>query len=326
MDILSEAKPTMSAVEYFATSGLSHSGMKDLAVSHMRYWYLHVDPERPAIEPTPEMQFGTALHCAVLEPDEFDNRYACEPVQPPGCLVTIEDLRGWLRDAGITPKGTRKAEIVAQVIAACPADDPPPIWDIIAARHAEHNATKVIFKTDDWSRLAGCAKALSEEPRVQALLAVGCPEFPLFAADPLTGIPFKGKLDWVTPKVTLDVKTFTQKQKKSIDRSVADAIYYEEYYRQAYLYHTLRTLNGQGDTDFVLAFVESNPPHEVRIKSLRPKAGGQPNIYWTRAMLEVRALARTYKECMEHFGVEKPWRYAQEIELLTDEDMPQMAY
>lgn len=315
----------MSAEEYFAAPGLSHSGMKDLAVSHMRYWYLHVNPERPIIEPTPEMRFGAALHCAVLEPEEFDDRYACEAVQPPGCLATIEDLRGWLRDTGTTPKGTRKADIIAQVIAACGAEELPPIWDIIEARHAEHNAGKVIFNADEWSRLAGCTKALSEEPRVQAILAAGHPEVPLFATDPTTGIPLKGKLDWVTPKITLDVKTFVQKQKKSIDRSVADAIYYEEYYRQGYLYHALRNLNGHGDTDFVLAFVESNPPHEVRIKSLRPKFGGQPNVYWTRAMLEVRALARTYKECVDHFGTQ-PWRYACEIEPLTDEDMPQMAY
>jgi hypothetical protein len=232
-------------------------------------------------------------------------------------------LRGWLRDAGHTPKGTRKAEIIHQVVAVS-GYQCPPIWDVIAGRHAEENAGKVIFNTEDWSRLSGAAVALSEEPRVQAILAEGKCEVSLFA-DTLD-VRMKGKLDWVTPNITLDLKTFVQKQKKSIDKSVADAIFYEEYYRQAYIYHGLRTLNGHGDTDFVMAFVESQPPHEVRIKSLQPKLGGQANVYWTRAMLEVRALARTYKEHMEHFGPDKPWRFAQEVAVLTDEDMPQMAY
>jgi hypothetical protein len=41
--------------------------MKDLAVSPLRYWHLNLNPNRPPRIETPEMQFGTALHCLVLE-------------------------------------------------------------------------------------------------------------------------------------------------------------------------------------------------------------------------------------------------------------------
>ncbi len=313
----------MTDKDYFAAPGLSNSGMSDLAVSPLRYWYKHINPERPADEPTPEMQVGSALHCAVLEPAEFDKRYACEVIPPDGCLVTIEDLRGFLRDKGHAPKGTRKAEVVAQV-QAC--DPNAPILDVITQSHAEQHAGKVIFPVESWLCIGGAVSALRDEPRVNAILeADGKAEYQIFTTDKDTGIPLKGKLDWFAPGLTLDLKTFQQKRGKSIDRSVADAILYEQYYRQAYFYGLLRGWPKEFSGEFVIAFVESTPPHEVRLRVLRPKTGGNANLYWERARVEVRHLIRAYAECMDHFG-DKPWRYAQEITALADEDMPGLAF
>lgn len=223
---------------YFDAPGLSNSGMKDLAVSPLRYWYLHVNPERPVVEPTPEMQVGSALHCAILEPAAFNARYACEMIPPAGALDTMEDLRGFLRENGQTPKGTRKAEAIAQVQAFAPL---VPIVDVLTKQHAEQHADKVIFPVESWLCIGGAAQALRDEPRVNAILeGVGKPEQPIFMKDPATGVLLKGKLDWLAPILTLDLKTFNQKRGKSIDRSVADAIFYEQYYRQAYFYGLLR--------------------------------------------------------------------------------------
>ena len=99
------------------------------------------------------------------------------------------------------------------------------------------NEGKHILKSEDWSRLAGCAKALMDEPEFQRLRAVGRSEVSYFVTDPDTGVPLKARMDFVAPKWTLDPKTFSQKG-KPIDRTVADAIYFEGYYRQAYLYTT----------------------------------------------------------------------------------------
>jgi hypothetical protein len=129
----------------------------------------------------------------------------------------------------------------------------------------------------------------------------------------------------MTPKVTLDIKTFSQKRGKSIDKSVTDAIYYEQYYRQAYVYALLRGWPDKWSGDHVLAFVESEEPHEVRLRALRPKSGSQPNLYWLTAGVEVRGFCRTYAACMERFG-EKPWRSECTIQALHDEDMPQLAW
>jgi hypothetical protein len=318
----------LSDSEYFNAAGLSNSAMHDLAVSPLRYWHCHVNPDRPKDEPTPAQQFGSALHCAVLQPELFPQQYACEidMADYPGCLRTIEELRGWLRDQGVTPKGTRKQDVIAQVQAI---DNTVPILDVIERRHFAENEGKTLLSKEDWARVQGAAKALREEPHVQRLLAEdGAAEVPMFAHDPQTGVLLKAKMDWVAPLHILDLKTFTQTRGKSIDKTIADAIFYEKYYRQAYFYDYVRRLalkEEHGACDFVLAFVESEPPHETRIRCLVPKNGGSINLYWERARIEVRGLIDLYAECWDHFG-ETPWRYAQQVTVLEDEEMPQLAY
>jgi hypothetical protein len=327
----------MPAEEYHATHGLSVSGMKDLAVSPLRFWHKWLNPDRQPDEPTPAQQFGSALHCAVLEPGEFDKRYACELIAPEECLVTIDDLRTWIRSKGGTPKGTRKDELIAQCYGF--PGEPPVILETLKVMHAQANDGKVIFKADDWQRLQGAVGSVKAEPRVQQLLTDGRPEVSMFATDPETDVLLKARMDWVAPKCTVDLKTFTQQRGKSIDKCVADAIWYERYNWQAYLYSFIRTLQpgadsrGVGPTarasavpPFVLVFVESEPPHEVRIRELRPMMNGAVSILWERARADVRELIRLYARYMEHFGAEKPWRYAQEIEPLDDAEIPALAF
>lgn len=63
---------------YHSTPAISNSGLSLVAKSPAHYRH---QPER---EPTPAMRFGSAVHCAVLEPDRFDEVYA---------LVDVKDRR-----------------------------------------------------------------------------------------------------------------------------------------------------------------------------------------------------------------------------------------
>lgn len=317
------------ALAYHAVRALSSSGMKDLAVSPLRFWHAHLNPYREPEEPSLFMQIGSALHCAVLEPNEFDNRYAkaVSAEDYEGCLITVPEMREWLNDRGVKPKGTRKDEIISQV--RLHSSDVPILHEIQKEFESEH-AGKITFKADDWRRIERMAECLRAEPKLQELLAEGMAEVPIFVNDPETGVPLKSKLDWLTPRVIVDLKTFSHKRDKSIDKTVNDAIWYECHYRQHYVYsYTWAIKNGAKvyeAPDFVMVFVESEEPHETRIKVLRPKRAGEPNLYFERARAEVRGFIRTYQEYMEHFGEDKPWRYAQDIQLLGDEDLPGLGY
>jgi hypothetical protein len=315
----------MTEQEYHAAPGLSNSGMRDLAISPLRYWHRWINPNRQPVEPSAEMQFGSALHCLVLEPGEFESRYCCQlcPNDIEGCLTTMDDLRRWLRDKGQTPKGKLKAELTVQVLQYDPS---APVLDVLEDLHASEHRGKVMFSKEDWTRLYGAKDSLMSEPRMKRILGdEGRAEYPIFTVDRESGVALKGKLDWLSPTLTLDVKTFSQKRGRSIDRSVADAILYESYYRQAYFYGLLRGWPQSFSGEFVMAFVESAEPFEVRLKVLRPKFGLEPNLYWIKAQLECRNLIRTFAECTQHFG-EKPWRYAREIEPLVDQDMPGIGF
>lgn len=320
----------LPASEYFAAHGLSHSGMKDLLVSPLRFWFRHINPNRPPDEPSAEQIFGQALHCAVLEPEEFLKRYACEIAAEdfPGCLVNMDELRTWLRDKGCTPKGTRKADLIAQVQAADPNQ---PILDVLTQRHFAEHQGKTMLRKEDWQRVYRAAASLREEPRMQELLKVGTPEASYFVTDPRSGVNLKARMDWVIPDgPVLDVKTFSQKMARTIDRAVADAIFYEGYYRQAFTYNYIRAVHRREDNpgfkgEHILAFVESEEPHEVRLRVLRPKFAGNPNLYWTRAAMEVRQCIELYVEYSTKFG-EQPWRYGRDIDPLVDEEMRQLAY
>lgn len=314
----------MPQAEYHAAPGLSHSGMKDLAVSPLRYWHLHINPERVPDEPTREMDLGSALHCAVLEPDGFDKRYArkLEADEIDGCLATIDDIREWIRSKGETPKGTIKAKVIAQAVEI---DAHVPIFDVLAREHAQTHAGKVILKRGDFRCVAGCAVALRLEPSIQKILDEGSAEVSVFANDPGTGVLLKARMDWVSPTTILDLKTFSQMRGKSIDKSVTDALYYENYLRQGYFYSLLDSLATGANRTVIFAFVESDEPHEVRIRRLDPKVGGNASVYWVRSQLEVRGLIRTFVEYSKQFGSD-PWRYAQPVNPLLDEEIPQLAY
>lgn len=323
MKVVSEIVKTLPFEEYSAHPGLSYSGMKDLAVSPLRYWHKWINPERQPEEPTPEMKLGTALHCAVLERNTFEDRYCSEVVVSdyPECLITMDDMRSWMLDRGVTPKGKHKADLISQVQTIDPG---MAIFDVIKQNHLAENDGKTILRRDDWERVTGMAKALLDEPRVQELLSSGDPEVSWFSIDQESGVHLKARMDWVATSHTADLKTFTQKRGKSIDKSVADAILYEGYNRQATFYSIVRGWP-EWTGDFVIPFVESEPPYEVRIRALRAKTAGQPNLYWNRALLEIREMIRLYAECWEHFGT-RPWRYAQEVNVLVDEELPGMAY
>jgi PDDEXK-like domain of unknown function (DUF3799) len=304
--------------------------MKDLAISPLRFWHKHLNPNREPEEPCISMQLGSAVHCAVLEPTEFLKRYAraVDAQDYEGCLVTVGDMREWLNDRGVKPKGTKKDEVIAQV--RLHSRDVPIFQEIEDAFETEH-AGKVVFKPEDWLRIQRMADCLRSEPKLQEILADGQAEVPFFVTDPETGVPLKAKLDWLTPKpIIFDGKTFSHKRDKSIDKTVADAIWYECYYRQYYVYCYVWAIKNGAKVyeapDYVMGFVESEEPHETRIKVLRPKRAGEPNLYFERARVEVREYIRTYAEYLDHFGPDKPWRYAQDIELLGDEDLPGLSY
>lgn len=64
-----------SSEDYHNAPGISKSALDDIAKAPAAYDYLRRNPD----EPTEEMEFGQVLHCLVLEPEKFQERYAVAP-------------------------------------------------------------------------------------------------------------------------------------------------------------------------------------------------------------------------------------------------------
>ena len=70
---------SMSNDAYHASEGISNSGLGDILQSPYHYYKRHLDPNRPERKELQSQEDGTLTHCAVLEPDEFHNRYVVGP-------------------------------------------------------------------------------------------------------------------------------------------------------------------------------------------------------------------------------------------------------
>jgi hypothetical protein len=295
--------------------------MKALAVSPLRYWHQYLNPNAERYE-SPEMGFGKALHHYVFQRDTFDSFYACElvPSDYVDVLVTMDDLRTWLEANGLPKTGKTKAELVARVRAANPK---VPIFDVIEGEFEASHAGKKILKKATFNRVKSCAEALLSQPVVAELLSEGNAEVPMFCTDDRTGVKLKGRIDWLSRdrKTICDVKTFSVQSGGTIDKAITNAIYYQSYHQQAYVYSRL-----SGADRVILLFVESDPPHDVRIRLLRNTLAGQPNVYWEHARFETQRLIDLYADCMDRFGPDAPWVDKQEIDPLVDEEIKQFAY
>lgn len=312
----------MPAAEYRKAPGLSHSAMKDLLISDLRFWHCNVRPDREAEESTSFMDFGNALHSATLDsPETFDSKFACafDPAAHEGILETIGDMREWLWEAkGVKAKGTKKEEVAAQCRAY---GDCPKILMDEEKIHFAKNDGKIILSVDDWKRLAGCVQSLESEPEFRRLRSGGHSEVSYFVTDPDTGVLLKARMDYVTPKWTLDIKTFSQKG-KPIARTVTDALLYEGYLRQFYAYSKIRNLAGDPLMPFYFIFIESEKPHEVRILKLIPKRG---RLYFDIPEAEVNSLIWRYANLSEKYG-DREWKGPAEVDTVTDDDIRGLAY
>ncbi len=69
----------MDIRDYHAHAGVSKSKLDSIAKSPLHYWSRWCDPSRLEPEPTPAMEFGTAVHSLVLEPEKFEAEYTQAP-------------------------------------------------------------------------------------------------------------------------------------------------------------------------------------------------------------------------------------------------------
>ena len=329
---------------------LSCSGMKHLTVSDLNYWHRNINPDREPDEDTEARRFGKAVHCYALERERFDASFTMKLSEEdfPNALVTDDDLKRFLETNGLPKSGKRKQDRIDRVVAS---GLPAIIWDHELERHAALHQGKTFLSTDESRRIERAAAVMAADPYVCAALKGGMPEVSFFVRDPESAVMLKARMDYVRPRSTIDIKTFSNSRNKPVEKAIFEAIYYEGYYLQCVYYNHVREiarrqlaageirshgnvseawLKGFLETDdhgFGFVFIESAAPFDLRFILLKQAEipGADTNAYWSSAQLRIDDLTRHYAKCLEKYG-DAEWREPLPPRVLEDTDMPQLMF
>jgi len=100
---------SLSNADYHHGDGISKSQLDDIAISMAVYQWRKSAPE-DELKKEP-LTFGTALHCLLLEPDEFDSRFIVSPEFNRRTNIGKDEERAFLGRAAALKKTVLSAEV-----------------------------------------------------------------------------------------------------------------------------------------------------------------------------------------------------------------------
>lgn len=217
--------------DYLAVDALSSTALKQLARSPWHY------RNRVDIEPTPAMLSGTLAHCAVLEPEAMDKRYA------------------------VLPEGAPRRPTKAQWSAKNPSPE-----SLASMRwwsdFTEQTNGRELVQFNDYALCQSQLTAITEHPDLANLLREGRGEVSLFWIDKATGIYCKARPDWMPNPdgkriKPVDIKTCADESPSGFGRAAARL----RYDLQAAHYTAgIEAVTKLHVDAFVFAAVSSKPP------------------------------------------------------------------
>jgi len=110
--------PGLANDAYHASPGVSNSGLKDIDHSPRFFYSWHLDPKRPPRPVKPGQLEGPLLHCALLEPDEFDKRYVVGPTANRNTKTWKEWCEHNTKDGRFPIQGDQRETALAQAESA----------------------------------------------------------------------------------------------------------------------------------------------------------------------------------------------------------------
>lgn len=169
--------------DYGAIDAVNWSTLVHLATSPRLMKYRATHPR----EETKALRLGTAIHCAILEPDAWPTRYVVAPDVDKRTKAGKEAFAEWR--AGLDPAA-------------------------------------VILDAEEHEIATRCAESVRAHAEASALLARGRTEVVLTWTDEATGTACKGRLDLLGSSVLLDVKSTRAESVQALAREIAGRLYH----------------------------------------------------------------------------------------------------
>ena len=206
---------------YHQGPGISKTGLDLIERSPAHYHAEYLDPNRPPREndETTARLVGHLAHCAILEPAEFDRRYAVLPPDAPRRPTSAQ----W------NAKNPSADSMMAMA------------WwrEWLAA-----NEGRTVITHDQRETALRQAESVCRLPDIRDALDRGRPEVSAYWRDPVTGVLCRCRPDWrhdagERSVILVDVKTYSNAAPAEFARQIArmryhvQAAYYSDGYAQA---------------------------------------------------------------------------------------------
>lgn len=174
----------LSFEEYQAIEALNQSALKSMKPTPRHFYEEHLAPNREKKPATKAQLLGSAIHTAILEPDQFDVRYA----KLPEC-----DRR--------TKAGKE-------------------LYD----KFVVESGTKQVLSSDEFDLCSMYLREARKSLTLSTIMESGEPEVTIVWEDKETGILLKARIDWLAPEKHLifDPKTTVSAEYFAFQRSVVN--------------------------------------------------------------------------------------------------------
>lgn len=253
----------MPEEQYFALDAVSNSDLKLVARSPAHYRAMKENPEDRKV--TPDMLKGRALHCTILEPGEFFNRYAVLPPTAPN-------------------KPTK-----AQLNAKNPAEKSV---EAITYWHefTEKAGDRIILTAEQAESYLEMGETIRNHPELKNMLNGGMAERVVIAKDPVTGELCRCRTDYAVKlgdlRVIVDVKSAEDARPAAFQRNA----YNYGYFNQAPFYSDIWSWAGYPIDLWVFLVFEKLPPFAVKIYEILPDDMDRGRAVYRKAL-------NTFAEC-----------------------------
>lgn len=260
--------------EYHAAAGISRSMLVDFKRSPRHFWYKHLNKNYVKPESTPAMQFGTALHTALLEPQEFYNRIAVKPEEK---IIIGKPLR--LKDVGRLAFDADKKRIEEARIAKESAE---------IAFELESQG-KIILTADEKKKLDAMCEAVYSDVYAKELLVGARYERSIFWIDPDTQLLCKGRPDIWHDQFIVDYKSCDDASEKAFHWAAKSNGYYLQF---AMMNEAIKNVLGYDMRDFIFLAQEKPEPYLPAVIQLSDES-------LTNGVKEFKELLSKIKESMD---------------------------